>query len=376
MFGRRIRLFKLLGFEVRIDWSWIIIAILIAWSLSKGLFPSYYKGLSTQTYWWMGIIGAAGLFLSIIVHEFSHSLVARKYGLPMKGITLFIFGGVAEMAEEPTSAKVEFLMALVGPLSSILIALMFYVIYILGKQGGVAEPIVAVVGYLGWINAILAGFNLLPAFPLDGGRILRSILWGAKKNLRWATYVSSRIGSGFGILLIVLGVVQVFRGNFIGGMWWFLIGMFLQSAAKASYQQLITRRALEGEPIRRFMKTDPVTVSPAISLDQLVEDYFYKYHFKMFPVVEDSDRILGCVTTKHVKEIPREEWRQKTVGEIAAQCSPENTVDPQADAMKALSLMNRTGNSRLMVVEGDRLVGIISLKDMLQLLSLKVELGE
>jgi Zn-dependent protease/predicted transcriptional regulator len=376
MFGRRIRLFKLLGFEVRIDWSWIIIAILIAWSLSKGLFPAYYKGLSTQTYWWMGIIGAAGLFLSIIVHEFSHSLVARKYGLPMKGITLFIFGGVAEMAEEPTSAKVEFLMAIVGPLSSILIALMFYVMYILGKQGGVAEPIVGVVGYLGWINAILAGFNLLPAFPLDGGRILRSILWGAKKNLRWATYISSRIGSGFGILLIVLGVVQVFRGNFIGGMWWFLIGMFLQSAAKASYQQLITRRALEGEPIRRFMKTDPVTVSPAISLDQLVEDYFYKYHFKMFPVVEDSDRILGCVTTKHVKEIPREEWRQKTVGEVLTQCSPENTVDPQADAMKALSTMNRTGNSRLMVVEGDRLVGIISLKDMLELLSLKVELGE
>lgn len=376
MFGRRIRLFKLLGFEVRIDWSWIIIALLIAWSLSKGLFPSYYKNLSTQTYWWMGIIGAAGLFLSIIVHEFSHSLVARKYGVPMKGITLFIFGGVAEMDEEPPSAKVEFMMAIVGPLSSILIALVFYVIYMLGKQGGVAEPIVGVVGYLGWINALLAGFNLLPAFPLDGGRVLRSILWGAKKNLRWATHISSRIGSGFGIFLIILGVVQVFRGNFIGGMWWFLIGMFLQGAAKASYQQLLTRRALEGEPIRRFMKTDPVTVSPALSLDQLVEDYIYKYHFKMFPVVEDTYRILGCVTTKQVKEIPREEWRQKTVGEVAAQCSPDNTIEPQADAMKALSLMNRTGNSRLMVVEGGRLVGIISLKDMLELLSLKVELGE
>ena len=376
MFGNRIKLFKLLGFEVRIDWSWIIIAILIAWSLSKGLFPSYYKNLSTQTYWWMGIIGALGLFLSIIAHEFSHSLVARKYGIPMKGITLFIFGGVAEMDEEPPSAKAEFMMAIAGPLSSILIALIFYGIHAAGKQAGLAEPITGVVGYLAMINGILAGFNLLPAFPLDGGRVLRSILWGAKKNLRWATYISSRIGSGFGIFLIILGFIQVFRGNFIGGMWWFLIGMFLQGAAKASYQQLITRKALEGEPISRFMETAFVTVSPSASLEQLVEDYIYKYHFKMFPVVEDSDRLLGCVTTKQIKEIPRDEWRQKTVGEIAAQCSPENTIEPQADAMKALSVMNRTGNSRLMAVEGGRLIGIIALKDLLELLSLKVELED
>jgi Zn-dependent protease/CBS domain-containing protein len=376
MFGNRIKLFKLLGFEVRVDWSWIIIAILIAWSLSKGVFPSYYKNLSPQTYWWMGIIGAAGLFLSIIAHEFSHSLVARKYGLPMKGITLFIFGGVAEMEDEPPSAKVEFMMAIAGPLSSILIALIFYGIYAAGKQAGLPQPINGVVGYLAWINAILAGFNLLPAFPLDGGRVLRSILWGVKKNLRWATYVSSRIGSGFGILLIVLGVIQVFRGNFVGGMWWFLIGMFLQGAAKASYQQLLTRRALEGEPVRRFMKTDAVTVSPSISLDELVEDYIYKYHFKMFPVVEDHDRLLGCITTRQIKDIPRAEWGRRTVGDVASQCTPENTIEPQADAMKALSIMKQTGASRLMVVEGGRLVGIIALKDLLELLSLKVELEQ
>ena len=376
MFGQRIKLFKLLGFEVRIDWSWIIIAVLIAWSLSKGVFPSYYKNLSAQAYWWMGIIGAAGLFLSIIVHELSHSLVARKYGLPMKGITLFIFGGVAEMEEEPPSARAEFMMAIAGPLSSILIALVFYGIQAAGKQAGVAAPVTGVVGYLAMINGILAGFNLLPAFPLDGGRVLRSILWGVKKNLRWATYISSRIGSGFGIFLIVLGVIQVFRGNFIGGMWWFLIGMFLQRAATMSYQQLVTRKALEGEPVRRFIKTEAVTVPPSISLEHLVEDYVYKHHFKMFPVVENTDRLLGCVTTKQVKEIPREEWGQKTVGEIAAQCSPENTIEPQADAMKALSLMNRTGNSRLMVVENKRLVGIITLKDLLKLLSLKVELEQ
>jgi Zn-dependent protease/predicted transcriptional regulator len=344
----------------------------VAWSLSKGLFPSYYKNLSSQTYWLMGIIGALGLFLSIVAHEFAHSIVASRYGMPMKGITLFIFGGVAEMGEEPPKAKAEFMMAIVGPLSSIGIALIFYAIY--RTSGFLPEPISGVLAYLAWINAILAGFNLLPAFPLDGGRVLRSILWGIKKDLNWATRISSRIGSGFGILLIVMGVLNVLRGNFIGGMWWFVLGIFLQGAAKMSYQRLVTRKALEGESVRRFMKSDPVTVKPNISLKDLVEDYVYKYHFKMFPVVENGGRLMGCVTTKDVKRVPREEWDRRNVGEIAERCTPENTIQPEKDATEALSVMNRNRASRLMVVEGERLVGVIALKDMLNFLSLKVEL--
>ena len=376
MFGKRIKLFKLLGFEVGIDMSWIFIAVLIVWSLSTGLFPFYYKDLSTQIYWFMGITGALLLFASIIAHEFSHSLVARKYGMPMKGITLFIFGGVAQMDKEPPRPMAEFMMAIVGPISSIIIALLFYGLYTVGKQGTFPEPINGVVGYLAIINAILAGFNLIPAFPLDGGRVLRSILWGIKGNLRWATRVSSRIGSGFGFALIALGVIRVLYGNFIGGMWLFLIGMFVHGAAKGAYQQLLTRRALEGEPVRRFMKTEPVTVPPSISIEELVDAYVYQYHFKMFPVVEDSQRLVGCITTKQLKEVPRDQWRQKTVGEVAQSCSAENTIAPQADAMQALSVMNRTGNGRLMVVENGRLVGVLSLKDMLELMSLKMELEE
>jgi Zn-dependent protease/predicted transcriptional regulator len=376
MFGKRVKLFKLLGFEVGIDWSWIIIAVLIAWSLSTGLFPFYYKNLSVQMYWIMGIVGAVGLFLSIIIHELCHSLMARRYDVHMKGITLFIFGGVAQMEEDPPSPKAEFATAIVGPLSSIAIALIFYGIYLIGKGGGLPEPVNGVVGYLAIINGILAGFNMVPAFPLDGGRVLRSILWGVKKNLRWATRVSSWIGSGFGILLIALGVINVIRGNFIGGMWWFLIGMFLNNAAKNSYQQLITRRALEGEPVRRFMKTDPVTVPASISLAELVEDYIYRYNYKMFPVMADSDTLAGCITTRQLKDVPREEWEQTEVRDIAVQCSQDNTIESREDAIKALSKMKLTGASRLMVVEGDRLVGIIALKDMLEFLSLKIELEE
>ncbi|MDD2316095.1 MAG: site-2 protease family protein [Desulfobacterales bacterium] len=374
MFGKRIDLFRILGFEVRIDLSWVIVAILIAWSLSTGVFPFRHEGLSAQTYWTMGILGAIGLFLSIIFHEMSHSLVARKFGIAIKGITLFIFGGVAEMKQEPPSPKAEFFMAAAGPLSSLLLALMFYALSQLARNAGWPEPVDGILRYLAWINGMLAVFNLVPAFPLDGGRILRSVLWGWKKNLRWATRIAAGIGSGFGLVLIFLGFLQFFSGNFIGGMWWFFIGMFLRGAAGMSYRQLLVRRALEGEPVRRFMKPDPVTVSPSATLEELAEDYIYRYQFKLFPVVDKGNQLLGCVTIKMIKEIPRKEWSRKTVGEIVVGCSPENTIDSQADAMEALSLMNRTGSSRIMVTEENRLVGILSLKDMLSFLDLKVEL--
>jgi Zn-dependent protease/CBS domain-containing protein len=373
MFGKRFKLFKFLGFEVGIDLSWIIIAILIAWSLSTGYFPFQIQNLSIRIYWLMGIIGAVGLFFSIIAHEFCHSLVARKSGMPMKGITLFIFGGVAEMSDEPPSAGTEFLIAVVGPLSSLAIAAVFWGIYRMGIAADWPQAVNGVVAYLSMINALLAVFNLIPAFPLDGGRILRSILWGWKGNLRWATRISSSIGVGFSILLILLGFIRILGGNFIGGMWLGLIGLFIHGAAKMSYQQLITRKALEGEPLKRFMQTDPVTVPDSLTVEKLVEDYIYRYHFKLFPVV-DSNKLRGCITTKKVKEIPRDQWGKKTVGEVADPCSAENTIDPEADAVKALSAMRRNNASRLMVVKNDQLVGIIALKDMLEFLSLKVEL--
>ncbi len=370
-----LKLFKLFGFEVRMDLSWLILAILITWSLAKGLFPAYYEDLGTVTYWWMGVFGALGLFVSIVLHELSHSLVARRFDLPIRGITLFIFGGVAQMSEEPKSPKAELWMAIAGPIASIVLGGMFFGIHLLDMGGSWGRPVHGVLLYLSVINLVLAGFNLLPAFPLDGGRVLRSLLWGWKNNLRWATRISSKIGSAFGILLIILGVVSFFGGNFIGGVWWFLIGMFMRTASEQSYQHMVMRKALEGETVDRFMKVNPVTVKPDTPLDKLVEDYIYTYHFKMFPVVEGS-KLSGCVYLKQVKSIPREEWSTHRVADIMDTCNDTNTIDIDADAVKALSRMRRNGQSRIMVTENEKLAGIISLKDMLDFLSLKVDLEE
>ena len=376
MFGRKIKLFKLMGFEVSLDLSWIIIALLVTWSLARWFFPENYHQLQPKVYWEMGVAGALGLFASIIFHEFCHSLVARRFGMHMKGITLFIFGGVAEMGEEPPTARAEFFMAAAGPLSSILIGVVSYWLYLTGQGGGWPLPLNGVLRYLAWINVLLAVFNLLPAFPLDGGRILRSILWGARQNLQWATRVSAGIGSGFGVILICWGILQVvWQNNLIGGLWIFLIGLFLRNAARMSYQQLLVRRALEGEHISRFMTRSPITVPPAITVAKLVEDYVLKYHFKMFPVLDDG-RLVGCVTSRDIKEIPKEEWGRETVGQIAVRCPPEAIIGPQTDAVKALAIMNQTGLSRLLVAEDGRLVGILTLKDLLAFLSLKVEMGQ
>jgi Zn-dependent protease/CBS domain-containing protein len=373
MFSRSVRIFHLFGFEVKVDPSWLILAVLITWSLARGLFPTYYQGLSPAAYWWMGAAGTLGLFLAIVFHELSHSLVARRRGLPIKGITLFIFGGVAEMSDEPENPKTELVMAAAGPISSIILGLFFLLLRVAAKASEWPIPVLGVVTYLAFINFILAAFNLLPAFPLDGGRILRSLLWQRQGSLRRATRISSRIGTGFGAVLIVLGAVNFISGNFIGGVWWFLIGLFLRSAAQTSYRQVVIRKTLEGEKVERFMNRDPVTVPAEATVEKLVSDYIYRHHFKMYPVVEDG-RLAGCVTTRQVKEVPREQWPRKRVGELTAACSRENSIGPDTDAVAALAVMTRTGNGRLVVVDNGRLAGIITLKDLLGFLSVKLDL--
>jgi Zn-dependent protease len=375
MFGQPVSLFKIWGFEIKVNWSWLILAALVIWSLATGLFPEYYKDLTSSAYWWMGGAGTLGLFLSIVFHELSHSLVARRFGLTIKGITLFIFGGVAEMEDDPPDSRAEFMMAAAGPLSSILIGIIMYIFYYFGQKSDWPVEVNGVFAYLAWVNMVLAAFNLVPAFPLDGGRVLRSVLWNWKKDLRWATDISSKIGSGFGILLIIIGVIYIFRGNFIGGMWWFMIGLFLRSTAQVSYQQLMAKTIFHAEKVKDLMVKNPMTVPRSITLAEFIRDYVYKFHFQMYPVLSFG-KLTGCITVKQAAAVPREEWSEHTVSEVALPCSEGTAVGPEEDAYKALAIMNRTGNSRLLVVDGDKLVGVIALKDMLKLLSLKMALND
>lgn len=373
MFLYRIRLFSLFGFDVHVDASWLLLAVLIAWSLAAGVFPTAVPGLPPATYWWMGIAATVGLLFSIVFHEMSHSLVARRFNMPIRGITLFIFGGVAEMEGEATSPRGEFLMALAGPVASAVLGLLLFVLYDVTASASGAAAVAGVLWYLGYLNWVLAIFNLVPAFPLDGGRMLRAALWGWRGDPIWATRVAAGAGNGFGILLIVLGLLDVLRGDFIGGVWSFLIGMFLRGAADASYRQTLARQILGGQPVSRFMNRQPITVPPDITIRELVEDYVYRHHHKTFPVVRDG-RLVGCISTAQLGSIDRAEWDRRTVADVMERCSADNVVTPETDALEAMTKMQRTGRSRLLVVRDGQLAGILSLRDLLEFLALKLEL--
>jgi CBS domain-containing protein len=223
---------------------------------------------------------------------------------------------------------------------------------------------------------VLAAFNLLPAFPLDGGRVARSALWAWKKDLQKSTRIASALGVGFGYTLIALGIFSLFAGALVGGFWWILLGFFLSQAARSSYQNLMVQSGLSGEKVGRFMRGDPITVPADTHLDDLVENYIYKHHYRMYPVVQDG-RTISCVSTRDVKRFDREEWPDHRVGEIATSCSTENTTSPDEDAMAALQKMQKNGNGRLIVIEKDgTLKGVVTLKDMLEYLSLKFDLEE
>jgi Zn-dependent protease/CBS domain-containing protein len=372
MFGMRWRLFRLFGIPIGVDASWLIILALLTWTLIN-FFTIQVPGHTGGTYVVMGLATALAFFVCIVLHELGHAVVATRVGIPMRGITLFLFGGVAEMESEPPSPRSEFLMAIAGPLVSLVLAVVFFVLAYVGLANGWPRLYAIPLLYLGWINSVVLLFNMVPAFPLDGGRVLRSILWGTLNNLRRATLWASRCGQVFAWFLIGLGVLQLFAGNLFGGIWLGIVGLFLNNAAQMSYQQVVIRQALQGEPLRRFMNTDPVTVSPDLDLHTWVEDVVYRHHHKTYPVVSD-DRLHGVISVRDLSLLPREEWPGHTVGEIMHREVDAISLPPDADALEALEKMNRTGSSRLLVVEGQRLVGLISLKDLLRFLELKLEL--
>lgn len=374
MFGRRIPLMRLLGFEIRFDLTWLILVALVVWSLSAGLFPAAYADLPTSTYIWMGVLGAIGVFASIILHELAHSVVGRRLGLRIHGITLFVFGGAAEMGEEPANARTEFWMAIAGPVMSVVLAGIFFLLGMALSAAGVPGSLVAVIGYLVGINLILAAFNMVPAFPLDGGRVLRAALWAWRGDVAWATRVATMLGGGLGLFLIALGIFNALTGDIVGGMWMVLIGLFIRAAATATYQRLLAGQLLAGIPVRRLMQTDLVAVPADLPLPELIESVLLQRGLKRVPVVDDAGRPLGCVGVDEVKRVPPEERLTRSVRDILTPLAAEATIAPDAEARQALEQMQRTGHGHLFVTEAGRLIGVLTLKDLLQYLSVRSEL--
>ncbi len=372
MFANSVTLFELFGLKVRVNISWAFIAILLAWSLSQGYFPSVYEGLPRLTYWWMGVVGVLGLFISILIHEIAHSLVARHYGMTVKSITLWLLGGVAELADEPPSPRVEFEMAIAGPIASLVLAILFYAAS-LGLAGLESYgQLAAVAFYLALANGVIAVFNLIPAFPMDGGRVLRAWLWHVKGDARHATRSAATVGSWFGFGLIGLGLLSVAAGFGLNGLWWVLLGLFVHVAAQSARYQSEVQYALNKSSVLDFMTHNPVAVPIDINARQFVDQWVLKHHHKFFPVL-DGSRIAGCISTRHLSSIEPNRFELHTVADMMDPVSEMNSIAASATATDALSRMQETGNSRLLVLEGDELVGLVSLKDLLRVVALRSE---
>jgi Zn-dependent protease len=304
-----LKLMKVGGIQIILDYSWFIVFGLLLWSLSAGYFPLVYPGQTTQTYWMTGGLAALLFFISVITHELSHSFMAIRSGIKIPEITLFIFGGMARLSEEAGDPKTEFKIAIVGPLTSFALAFVFWILQntLRNDQPSI---IVEMFGYLSWINIALGIFNLIPGFPLDGGRVFRAFWWWKTGSMIKATRLASDIGKGFAVVLMILGGVQIFSGALIGGLWLIFIGMFLRGMAEAGYQELVLTKSLEGTRVQDVMIRDVVTAPFDLPLRQLIADYFLRYGYRGFPVTADG-KVSGVISLANVKDLSSQEQAEK-----------------------------------------------------------------
>ena len=343
----------IMGIPIRVHFSWFIIFGLITWSLSTFYFPQAAPDLPAASYWTKGALAAFLLFASVGFHELAHSFVAKRYQIPIESITLFIFGGVAQMKGEPPHPKAEFRIAIAGPLSSFFLAALFFFLS-MPAAGGMK----ALFSYLARINLVIGAFNLIPGFPMDGGRVLRAAIWKRKQNFFYATQQASGIGRKIALFFILYGVFAIFTGM-PGGLWLMLVGWFLYTAAQASYQQSTLQESLSGIKVRDIMVKDIVTLSASTTIDEAVNAYFLRYGYGGFPVLRDGD-FLGIITLKEVKGIPRADWPVVTVGTAFTTHERKWEVSPEDDAMRALEIMIREDKGRLVIIENGKLSGMIT----------------
>jgi Zn-dependent protease/CBS domain-containing protein len=343
----------IMGIPIRVHFSWFIIFGLITWSLSTFYFPQAAPDLPAASYWVKGVLAAFLLFASVGFHELAHSFVAKKYNISMESITLFIFGGVAQMKGEPPHPKAEFRIAIAGPLSSFFLSVLFLFLSMTASGG-----IKALFSYIAQINFIIALFNLIPGFPMDGGRVLRSAIWKKKNDFYYATRMASGIGQKIALFFIFFGIFSLFT-RMPGGLWLMLIGWFLYTAAQSSYQQSTLQESLSGIKVKDIMVKDIMTLSSSLTVDEAVNGYFLRYGYGGFPVMRDGD-FLGIITLKEVKEVPREDWTRVTVGSVFVTHERKWEVSPEDDVMRALEMMIREDKGRLVIIENNRLSGLIT----------------
>ena len=374
MINRNIRLFKLWGIPVEVNMSWLFVLALMTWTFSTRYYPSIYPGaFYVHELWILGFMTAILLFLSILMHEFSHSIVATRNGLPIKKITLFLFGGVAQMERDVDKPQSEFKIAAAGPAMTVLLAIVFYGISLLFRENAMAF---ALLRSLMRINVIVLVFNMVPGFPLDGGRILRAAIWYKTGNISRATRIASRVGKVFAIFLIALGVVNFFAANFIGGLWMVFIGFFLYQAAQASYANVAFREAMGHLRVADVMRTSVVTADASTTLQSLVDDYFLKHHYDSYPVLEGG-RVVGVVSLKHVKRVDRKHWSDVTVKEVMDRDVIRFVLRPFDPAAKVVDLIMKRGYGRLPVLDDEgAVVGIVTRRDLMEALKLLTYLGE
>lgn len=362
---------RIAGIDIKVDSSWLVIFLLFTFSLSVYYFPRSFMLGSKAFYWLLGFITSILVFASVLIHELAHSIMAIKQGEKVEDITLFILGGVARISEEPETPQKEFSMALVGPLSSFLLALVFILLAVIFRT--VSEPLQVMAAYLAYVNAIVGGFNLLPGFPMDGGRVLRAIVWKATGDLRKSTRSASLVGQFISFFLIFIGILRFFRGD-LGGLWLVLVGWFLHNASVQGYSQVLLKQSLEGLKARDLMSDAFLFVEPGLAVETLVQEYVLKKRERVFLVVS-ADKLLGIICLEDIKKYPREKWPELRVQDIMTPAERIISVDPESTGAQVLQHLAEAEINQVPVLENGKVVGIICRNDLLKIMQLRAELG-
>ncbi|MES2766831.1 MAG: site-2 protease family protein [Bacteroidota bacterium] len=369
------RTLKILGAEIRVDMYWIVLIFLMMWSLSTQLFPKRLPTFTTGTFWMMGLAGAVGYIVSLLLHEVAHIAAARSVGTPMSRIILFLFGGIAEQEDEPETAKSEILLSLAGPAVSLILWFVFSILEGKGSDNDWPAPSVEVLRFLSTANLALCAFNLIPAYPLDGGRVVRALIWVWRRNIAYATRIAANVGSILGIALMVLGFYKFLHTDFVEGMWWFVAGLSVRIASRMSYGHLMSRRVLKDDTVRKFLNPNSMAVTPDMNIYDLVHEHSYK-HFYDFYAVIDGDKTLGYISLESIQGIPPNKWRGKKVKDFMQDFGEATIISPDAPAYDALEIMRITERNHLMVVDNWQYIGMVDLKNINGYLELRSKIGD